>query len=148
MNEVITGIANPVERQLMGRLLDDLSGMKTTALDEAEKVTILKESLRYLRDYKAALREGGMGSVKSSQNVFDLIRGNQRKLAHQTIVDRKYFTGSDHGVTHILDANMAMADKIFADIGGKISARDRVFVRQAILDHDMGYTINTLEGAE
>jgi len=148
MDVIIATVVSPAERQILEALAGDLKAMGPTALEEVEKVTILKESLRYLSDYKAALREGPMGSVKSSQDIFDLIRNNQRKLAHQTIVDRSYFTGSDHGVTHILDANMAMADKIFADMGGKISARQRVLIRQAILDHDMGYTINTLADAD
>jgi len=148
MDAIISEVANPAEKQMLENLANDLKEMKEIAIDEGEKVAILKESTRYLKDYKAAMKEGGMGSVKSSQEIFNLIRDNQVKLAHQTIVDRKYFTGSDHGVTHILDANMAMADKIFADMGGKLSAMDKVLVRQAILDHDMGYTISALEGAK
>lgn len=147
LDDIVAGISSPVERELLQSLSADLKGMAATSLDDAEKVVIFKESMRYLTDYKAAMREGGMGSVTSVQDVFDLIRGNQRRLAHQTIVDRKFFTGSDHGVTHILEANMAMADMIFADMGAKITPHQRILIRQAILDHDMGYTISALEDA-
>lgn len=147
LDDIVAGISSPVERELLRSLSADLKSMVATSLDDAEKVVILKESMRYLSDYKAAMREVGMGSVTSVQDVFDLIRGNQRRLAHQTIVDRKFFTGSDHGVTHILEANMAMADKIFADMGAKITPQQKILIRQAILDHDMGYTISALDDA-
>jgi len=147
LDDIVAGISSPVERELLRSLSADLKSMVATSLDDAEKVVIFKESMRYLSDYKAAMREGSMGSAVSVQDVFDLIRGNQRRLAHQTIVDRKFFTGSDHGVTHILEANMAMADKIFADMGTKITPQQKILIRQAILDHDMGYTISALDDA-
>lgn len=136
------------ERRVLEALLKDLEAFPKS-ITLAEKAVIFRESMAYLRDYKNALQAGGFegSKVKTAQDILDLLRNNQRNLAHQTVTDRNYFTGSDHGVTHILEANMQMAEKLMAKLGKDITPQQRILVRQAIIDHDMGYTISSLENA-
>lgn len=75
--------------------------------------------------------------------TFELVRDNARKLTYQTKRDKQVFLGSDHGIKHILIGNMRFADQMVAGLeeqGMTISAKDKVLIRQTIIDHDCGYT--------
>lgn len=148
MRRLINSLDPGPEKTMLQELYKDLDALAGTPLDDVEKATILRESMEYLRDYKSALKKGGFegSTVESTREVFDLLRENQRKLAHQTIVDRSYLTGSDHGVLHVLEGDMRAADRIATQLvaEGKMTAKEKVLLRQAIVDHDMGYTLNTL----
>ncbi|GEM_PF-6385150 len=132
------------ENLLIGELLKDLDEIGNKSITGRERAVILRDSLEYLSDYQKVIQEGGFAgsSVENLYEVFDLVRQNQRNLAHQTIVDRLYLTGSDHGTLHILEADMSVAAKI-ADAkiaAGEMSHAEKVLMRQALVDHDMGYT--------
>ncbi len=154
IEKLIKQVDNAVERALLQQLAKDLRSIGGGNLDKAERALVLRETMEFLRDYKAALKEGGgtlAGSkTKSVREVFDLMRDNQRKLVHQTVVDRMYLTGSDHGVGHVLGNDMRLADQIASQLvkEGRMTAREKLLMRQVIIDHDMGYTLNALEGFE
>jgi hypothetical protein len=139
--------SNPTHAPMLNRLWTTMDEILPASklLTREERIKILQSSSEYLSDLSLAMREGDIPNLPE-ERIFALIQENQRKLAHLTVVDKHYFTGSDHGVTHVLDGNMTMANKLMAQLGNRLTAKERVMIRQAIIDHDMGYTINALEG--
>ncbi|NQT50318.1 hypothetical protein HQ571_06520 [Candidatus Kuenenbacteria bacterium] len=82
------------------------------------------------------------------EQIFEVTRDNSRKLAYQTERDKQVFSGSDHGTRHILEGNMAMADKIIASLGDTATAKDKVLIHQIIVDHDLGYTVGVAQAKQ
>lgn len=58
------------------------------------------------------------------------------------------FTGSDHGVYHILEGNMNFANKMIDSLGDGITSKDKVLIHQIITDHDIGYTLGIASAKE
>ena len=137
------------EKILLMELHQDLVALRHTALSERELGLIFRNTLEYLREYISVLRTGGFKGAEtlSVHDIFTLLRENQRKLAHQAIVNAHSITGSDHGTLHILEADMQIAMKLAKTLvdEGKMTRKQRVLLRQAIIDHDMGYTLETLK---
>lgn len=151
MGKFIDDMPEGVGKNIMKQLADDMNDLKGVPLDDAEKAVILRESMEYLADYQRAVLEGGGkafgGRALKSQEMLGLLRENQLKLAHQTIFDRRYFTGSDHGVLHVIEADMRwgtqIADELIAQ--RKMTREQKVLLRQATIDHDMGYAFGPLD---
>ncbi len=108
-------------------------------ITESEGNLIKGEAEKYLAMYGEAYPDA------NPQKVFEVVQDNARKLAYQTERDKHVFSGSDHGTKHILEGNMAMADKLLDSLGDKVSAKDRVLIHQIIIDHDIGYTTGAAE---
>ncbi len=140
--EIIAKVTNPADRLLLEKAWEDLS--KTVSkegadtLNPGEKQAIFEFTIGFLADFKQFSVESGKHF--SVQEIFELVQSNQRKLAHQAVFDKLKLTGSDHGVTHLLEGNMRRDEKAMDDM--KMSIRDRMLVRQALIDHDMGYTMD------
>lgn len=105
--------------------------------DEAEMIQ--SEAEKYLGIYMKAFPEA------SSQQVFEVVSDNVRKLAYQTERDKYVFSGSDHGTRHIFEGNLRMADRMAEGLGDRISAKDKVLIHQIIIDHDLGYTVGVAQ---
>ena len=101
--------------------------------DEAELITA--ESRNYSEIYAEAFPNA------TPTQILEVVRDNARKLAYQTERDKEVFSGSDHGTRHVLEGNMAMADKLLTSLGDKVTAKDKVLIHQIIVDHDLGYTV-------
>lgn len=101
--------------------------------DEAELIS--SESKNYAAVYAEAFPNA------TPAQILEVVRDNARKLAYQTERDKAVFSGSDHGTRHVLEGNMAMADKLLASLGDKVTAKDKVLIHQIIVDHDLGYTV-------
>ena len=120
------------EKAIASKLRESLSSKtfwdgRVLAID---KLIIFSNNLSYMSDYMAAYPDA------SPQKVYKLLDVNQNKLLHQTIQDKSYLTWSDHGILHILRGNLDMAENFFEDM----TPLERVFVRQATIDHDLWYT--------
>jgi hypothetical protein len=150
LDDAIRALPASAERTMLTQLSDDLAGMVDKGLITADEAgVILRDSAEFMDDYAKAIAEGGFegSTVSNMDEVLGMMRNNQRKLAHQTVVDRAYLTGSDHGILHVIEGDMRMATELADDLikNGRMSAREKVLLRQSIIDHDMGYTLNTLE---
>jgi hypothetical protein len=149
MERIVAEVQNPTEQTMLRELLADARSMQGQTLEPRERALIFRETMEYLHDYQQATRNGGFPDAHpNAREVFQLLCDNQRKLAHQTIVDRKFITGSDHGVLHILESNMRGALTMTDQLGGVVTPETRLLLRQAIIDHDMGYTLSSLDATD
>ena len=142
-------MTNDTDRQVLAQAWGDL--MKLVPASDAsssdgsltfeERRLIFDQTVAYLHDYRSALAKPGSKLPKPTpEALFSLLVSNQRKLAHQTVVDKRYVTSSDHGVKHVLQGNMANAEKMMDSLN--MPPELRILVRQATIDHDMGYTMS------
>ncbi|MFH1426606.1 MAG: hypothetical protein ABIG66_04250 [Candidatus Kerfeldbacteria bacterium] len=107
-----------------------------------EGVAIEKEIREYIDIYRESFPDA------PPQKVFEVARDNARKLAYQTSRDKEVFSGSDHGTKHILDGNMKFANQMLDSLqkqGVDVSAKDKLFIHQIIIDHDIGYTVGAAQ---
>ena len=128
MEEIVSEVQNPLEQTILRELLGDLRGIESEVLTERERAVIFRESMEYLHDYQAAIAAGSFTKANpNAHDVFKLLQDNQRKLAHQTIVDRKFLTGSDHGVLHVIEADMRGAMVMADQLGGVLTPKPACF---------------------
>jgi hypothetical protein len=143
IERLLDTIPNAAERDVLKQAWSDLDAIgkkgskHSDLLTFQEKKLILDQSVAYLKDFRDAIAQGQIPKSKIPE-IFSTIVQNQRKLAHQTITDKHFITSSDHGVKHVLSGNMKAAEKMMNDLN--MSPRERLLVRQATIDHDMGYT--------
>lgn len=81
--------------------------------------------------------------TKDVPGAYELVRDNARKLVYQNMIDKTIFSGSDHGVRHIVNGNIRFAKQMMASLrenGVVVSAKDEVIMHQVMIDHDLGYT--------
>jgi hypothetical protein len=79
------------------------------------------------------------------QTTGELVRQGLQKLAHQELKASERTIG-DHGVRHI-SVNIETSHKILDALHGsgmEISPMQRLMATQAMVDHDMGYTIDAI----
>ncbi len=107
------------------------------ALSEAELATITSEMAEFTTLYGEAY---GTEDVKKA---YEVVRDNARKLTYQHVVDKQVFSGSDHGLRHIVNGNIRfgkqMIDSLRAN-GVNVSKKDELMLHQVMIDHDLGYT--------
>ncbi len=133
IEKTIADLSNPAERELATELRKGLENNVTdTRLSPAEKAVIFSNSMSHMCDYRQAFPE------KSSNDVYLLLEANQNKIMHQHVVDKSNLTWSSHDVLHILKGNMIMAEGYMKNM----SPLEKVILRQAIVDHDMWYTLS------
>ncbi len=142
---LIAEIRSPAEQQMLSQAWKSLHELNLAedVLNLDNTKAIFKESAGYLSDYLSAIEAGGFkgGKEMTPQKLFSIIEGNQRKLAYQTVVDERHITGSDHGTMHILNGDMEHSLRIADQLG--LTPQQRIILRQAIIDHDMGYAQST-----
>lgn len=133
-------IDNPPQThaEIPGRVGDELdSFVEQKKLTQEEADIIKKEVSTFSALYHEAYPEA------DATKAYELVRNNARTIAYQTVRDKTVFSGSDHGVKHILQGNMTFAEQMFASMeaqGIKVSAKDKILTHQTIIDHDCGYT--------
>lgn len=112
--------------------------LKKELIAPTEAFLVKAESVRFLELYRA-----GYPSM-SHTTCLELVRDNARKIVYQTARDKEVFSGSDHGTRHIIEGNIKFADQLTnsleKQLGHPLSARDKVLIHQAIIDHDCGYS--------
>lgn len=119
---------------LVAQELQEFHEHSEIAVNENEVKLIQAEAEKFAQVYQEAFPD------VSSQQVYEVTRDNVRKLAYQTSLDKRVFSGSDHGTRHILEGNMKWADKMLDSLGDRATTKDKVLIRQIIIDHDLGYT--------
>lgn len=112
-------------------------------INAQEARTIIAYGDRYAREFI----EGYQKYLKKDQlprELYQVLRDNARKVAYQTTIDKRTLAGSDHGVRHIYEGNTHFAEQLMTSLEGMkdidLKQRDKVLIRQIIIDHDMGYT--------
>ncbi len=86
---------------------------------------------------------GGAYGKENIPAAYELVRDNARKLVYQHMIDKTIFSGSDHGVRHIVNGNIRFAKQMMESLREKgvvVSLRDEVIIHQVMIDHDLGYT--------
>lgn len=120
---------------LVSQELDDIVLRKLITQEEAD--VIMQEVETFSALYHEAYPDATVAQA------FELVRNNARTLAYQTNRDKAVFSGSDHGIKHILQGNMKFADQMIEDLiklGVPVTPKDKILIRQTIIDHDCGYT--------
>lgn len=115
--------------------LDDIVSRQLITREEAD--VIMQEVNTFTQLYQEAYPEATVAQA------FELVRNNARTIAYQTNRDKTVFSGSDHGIKHILQGNMRFADQMVASLEAQrvvVTPKDKVLIRQTIIDHDCGYT--------
>lgn len=129
-------------------LWNELLQLQEPAMLDTEKIMIFAQSLGFLHDYGQSLLSGGFegSTVTQTAPLLELLCENQRKLAHQTIVDRHNITSADHGMRHLIQSNLAITEVLSTALArvGRITPQQRVFLRQVVVDHDVGYALTLL----
>ena len=111
--------------------------MDSGLINYDDKSAIMNEIVKFSALYKTAFPNA------SDKDALTLARDNARRIAYQAARDKEMFTGSDHGTKHILLGNMKLADDMIASLEAQkipVSAKDKVLIHQALIDHDLGYT--------
>lgn len=106
-------------------------------LTEEEFATITKEIAEFTDLYGKAYGK------ENTEKAYELVRDNARKLMYQHVVDKAVFSGSDHGLRHIVNGNTRFAEQMVKSLREKgvvVSAKDQVILHQVMIDHDLGYT--------
>lgn len=83
------------------------------------------------------------------QHAYEGMRDNARKIAFQTKLDKRVFSGSDHGTRHICEGCTHFSETMMASMNGlegvNFKPQDEVLIRQIIIDHDIGYTTDAAQ---
>src|SRR3989338_6701802 len=84
-----------------------------------------------------------------TQDAYEGMRDNARKIAFQTKMDKRVFSGSDHGTRHICEGCTHFSETMMASMNGlegvDFKPQDEVLIRQIIIDHDIGYTTDAAQ---
>ena len=97
---------------------------------------------RYTDNLKTAYHEA-TGEHLNAGDAYGLVLKNVVKLALQEQAATETLLGH-HGIEHIVTHNMRVAQSIFDCLqqqGYSVSAKDRLLVDQAMVDHDIGYAL-------
>ncbi|MBI2049624.1 hypothetical protein HYT32_01840 [Candidatus Roizmanbacteria bacterium] len=106
-------------------------------ITKGEFETITQEITEFSNLYSNAY------GTENIAKTFELVRDNERKMIYQHVVDKSVFSGSDHGLRHIVNGNIRFAKQMVESLRGKgvvVSAKDEVIIHQVMIDHDLGYT--------
>lgn len=124
--------------EIPGRVGTELQTFVEQGFITSEESAVIQQEVEtFNRIYHEAYPEA------DAAKAYELVRDNARKLTYQTKRDKQVFSGSDHGIKHILQGNMNFADQMITSLeaqGLDVSAKDNILIRQIITDHDCGYT--------
>jgi hypothetical protein len=113
--------------------------------------TTSKFGVAYARAFEGKRFRGG--AARSGQEViqhaYEAMRDNARKIAFQTKLDKRVFSGSDHGTRHICEGCTHFSEQMMGSLknleGVDFKDQDEVLIRQIIIDHDIGYTTDAAQ---
>ncbi len=115
------------------------------------QVTVEKYGDVYVAAFEGKRFPGGeiMTRERLIQDAYEGMRDNARKIAFQTKLDKRVFSGSDHGTRHICEGcthfSETMMDSMNGLEGVDFKPQDEVLIRQIIIDHDIGYTTDAAQ---
>lgn len=113
--------------------------------------TTSKFGQAYVRAFEGKRFRGGMerSAQEVIQHAYEAMRDNARKIAFQTKLDKRVFSGSDHGTRHICEGCTHFSEQMMGSLKGlegvDFKDQDEVLVRQIIIDHDIGYTADAAQ---
>jgi hypothetical protein len=111
-------------------------GLYSEAEQAAVKELVIGKALEYLK-------EAGV----NPEDAMKLVRDNLIKVHHQQTVDHKAISGSDHGVRHVIQSNVAHTLHALDQLGENVSAKQKLMAMQIMIDHDLGYTTEAARGS-
>lgn len=132
---------------LSGRGLEKMKGHACAAIDsliedEADRRDVKNFLGRYSDNLRTAFYQKN-GRHMNAADAYKLMVKNVAKLALQEHAATETLLGH-HGIEHIVTHNMRVAQSLFDRLqeqGLKVSAKDRVLLDQAMIDHDIGYAL-------
>jgi hypothetical protein len=111
----------------------------------------------YSADEQAAVKELVIGKALEYAKAADidvnkamqLVRDNLIKIHHQQTVDHRVISGSDHGVRHVVQSNVAHTLNALDSerLSGLVSPKEKLMAMQIMIDHDLGYTLDAARGS-
>ncbi|MDR0740943.1 MAG: hypothetical protein LBF34_04525 [Puniceicoccales bacterium] len=111
-------------------------GLYSADEQAAVKELVIGKALEYLKE----------AGVKP-EDAMKLVRDNLIKIHHQQTVDHQVISGSDHGVRHVIQSNVAHTlHALDALPDGLVSPKDKLMAMQIMIDHDLGYTTDAAKG--
>jgi hypothetical protein len=118
-------------------------GLYTDTEKDAVKKLVIGKAIEYFKAMQAA------GEIVDPNAAMQLIRDNIIKIHHQQKVDHQVISGSDHGVRHVLQGNVANTLNALDDaqLSGLVSPKDKLMAMQIMIDHDLGYTLDAAKGS-
>jgi hypothetical protein len=107
----------------------------------------------YSQDEQAAVKELVIGKALEylkeagvkPEDAMKLVRDNLIKVHHQQTVDHKAISGSDHGVRHVIQSNVAHTLHALDQVSN-VSPKEKLMAMQIMIDHDLGYTLDAAKG--
>lgn len=113
--------------------------------------TTSKFGTAYVKAFEGKRFRGGAARSESEviQHAYEAMRDNARKIAFQTKLDKRVFSGSDHGTRHICEGCTHFSEQMMGSLKGlegvDFKDQDEVLIRQIIIDHDIGYTTDAAQ---
>ncbi|MDP3771274.1 MAG: hypothetical protein Q8R16_03165, partial [bacterium] len=113
--------------------------------------TTTKFGNAYARAFQGKRFRGGAERTEAEviQHAYEAMRDNARKIAFQTKLDKRVFSGSDHGTRHICEGCTHFSEQLMGSLGGlegvDFKNQDEVLIRQIVIDHDIGYTTDAAQ---
>lgn len=113
--------------------------------------TTSKFGTAYVKAFEGKRFRGGAerSTQEVIQHAYEAMRDNARKIAFQTKLDKRVFSGSDHGTRHICEGCTHFSEQMMGSLKGlegvDFKDQDEVLVRQIIIDHDIGYTADAAQ---
>ncbi|MDR0740561.1 MAG: hypothetical protein LBF34_02510, partial [Puniceicoccales bacterium] len=110
-----------------------------------EQDAVIAQVIDRALDYFQAM-DNPSGTV-NWRDAAQLVRDNLIKIHHQQTEDHKMLTGSDHGVRHVIQSNVANTLNALDEIGPVVSPKEKLMAMQIMIDHDLGYTTDAAKGS-
>jgi len=113
--------------------------------------TTAKFGAAYTRAFQGKRFRGGAerSEAEVMQHAYEAMRDNARKIAFQTKLDKRVFSGSDHGTRHICEGCTHFSEQLMGSLKGlegvDFKDQDEVLIRQVVIDHDIGYTTDAAQ---
>ncbi len=126
--------------------IDRLLSSEQGRINPEKHDLVTKQTQRYLELVQQAQVEGDMSQDMDAQAVLQLIEENVWKLAYQDRVASENMLG-DHGIRHLVGHNINVSEALSDELarnGQEVRAVDRLMMHQVMIDHDLGYAMDTV----
>jgi hypothetical protein len=118
----------------------DCKGLYSQSEQAAVKLLVICRPIQFFQAIQDA------GEKVDFNDAMRLCRDNIIKIHHQQKADHQVISGSDHGVRHVLQGNVAHALQALDRLGNCVSPKEKLMVIQIMIDHDLGYTLDAAKG--
>jgi hypothetical protein len=141
-SDVRTALTRSVDSTIDTLFTDDRGGTLTV-----DKRKIVKDQThKFLEHLDQAIKDGQVPADISATDVYRLVESNVLALRLQETAALETALG-DHGIRHLVDHNINVCESLcdqLAAQGVKITALDRLVLHQAMIDHDLGYAMDSI----